>query len=890
MRKILSFLSILLILNNIFIWTVFSAGQITISSLTLKVNSGNAQNGNVEAQPWDTIHILMSGQNIWDAITNAVWEFTFSSSDFTYSNAGEIDSYKNWVLENENIDTNNFNPPLDNIVPIASNVATSDYMDLYYLDLLINQDISDTQIDLTWRFNSDSVASSALSRTAYINSRPHIIDYYFEQSWNTVTALQRWWEEIDFILKIKDYNGCTNIDSATVNADLSKLGLTTTESLSFDYCSSNEAIYKKTWITTLVSVWTLSFVYWDFSVSDEDWNTNKPDDSETTFDNEDKKDSLSLEITSAGTPTVSLWVDDNYIWSSLNDSAILSYSWSQNWEIKITAWWDGTCTSGTTLQDWTTWYTGSTDQQITINTSSLWDGVNTIYVCLKNDENNIWSSNVVITKDTTSPTISSVTFGPVNVVTEDSQASFVCSEAWNYQIEKWWSSTLNSWTVLSTWTVLSAIQNNIAISNSDLATDANSIYAFCLDNASNYASYSGTINKTTAPPSLASITTTLTDADSDYDGIDGRDFTFTWDSTLATSYSYFESYRLYILPSNVVFDSTAHTYTKLITTSSDTTFTWEESVTTDSMANPLFSGANYQMCVAIMWSNGVLSTPGCSPASVITWDTVTNATVVSAKFTSDTNLEITTDATLDTTTSNHSWSLVSFTYNGGSVTGTSVSSISDKIINITIPSLSSISAIWTDLIVAAWAIRASGGWFNNLENLSSITDGQDPTITNFTKNTSSSYNSFYTGSIDFSYTFWEDMKNSSTKLEFSREWWNSDSNSYNFAITGNNLLNWTRTSTIDLSWLWLKDGVFYGVKITWEDEAGNYVTSSSISNIKYDSTWPDIVVKNEVALYGTDTPTLTWDVPSDNNWNGSGIKEYTLNTYNGTTCSGIAIQ
>ena len=179
MRKFLSFLSILLIINNIFIWTAFSAGQITISSLTLKVNSGNAQNGNVEAQPWDTIHILMSGQNIWDAITNAVWEFTFSSSDFTYSNAGEIDSYKNWVLENENIDTNNFNPPTDNIVPIASNVATSDYMDLYYLDLLIDQDISDTQIDLTWRFNSDSVASSTLSRTAYINSRPHIIDYYF---------------------------------------------------------------------------------------------------------------------------------------------------------------------------------------------------------------------------------------------------------------------------------------------------------------------------------------------------------------------------------------------------------------------------------------------------------------------------------------------------------------------------------------------------------------------------------------------------------------------------------------------------------------------------------------------------------------------------------------
>ena len=890
MRKFLSFLSILLIINNIFIWTAFSAGQITISSLTLKVNSGNAQNGNVEAQPWDTIHILMSGQNIWDAITNAVWEFTFSSSDFTYSNAGEIDSYKNWVLENENIDTNNFNPPTDNIVPIASNVATSDYMDLYYLDLLIDQDISDTQIDLTWRFNSDSVASSTLSRTAYINSRPHIIDYYFEQSWTTVTALQRWWEQIDFVLKVKDYNGCTNIDSANVNADLSKLWLTATESLSFVSCSSNEAIYKKTGIATLVSAGTLNFVYWDFSVSDENWNVNKPDDSDTTFDNEDKKDSLSLEITSAWTPTVSLGVDDSYIWSSLNDSSILSYSWSQNWEIKITAWWDGTCTSGTTLQDWTTGYTGSTDLQLTVNASSLSDGVNTIYVCLKNDENNIWSSNVVITKDTTVPTISSVTFGPVNVVTEDSETSFICSEAWNYQIEKWWSSTLNSWTVLSTWIVLSSIQNNIAISNSDLATDANTIFAFCLDNASNYASYSGTINKTTAPPSLASITTTLSDSDSDYDGIDGRDFTFTWDSTLATSYTYFQSYRLYILPSNVTFDSVSHTHTKLITTSTDTTFTWDETITSDSMSNALVSGASYKMCVAIMWSNGVLSTPGCSSASTITWDTVTNATIVSAKFTSDTNLEITTDATLDTSTSNHSWSLISFTYNGGSVTGTSVSSVSDKIINITIPSLSSISAIWTDLIVATWAIRASGGWFNNLATLSSITDGQDPTIANFTKNTSSIYNSFYTGSIDFSYTFLEDMKNSSTKFEFSREWWNADSNSYNFAITGNDLLSWTRTSTIDLSSLWLVDGVFYGVKIIWEDEAGNYVTSSSISNIKYDTTWPDIVIQNVTALYGTDTPSLTWDVPSDNNGNGSGVKEYTLQVYNGSVCSGTATQ
>jgi hypothetical protein len=89
----------------------------------------------------------------------------------------------------------------------------------------------------------------------------------------------------------------------------------------------------------------------------------------------------------------------------------------------------------------------------------------------------------------------------------------------------------------------------------------------------NYASQTSTINKTTAPPSLATISTSLSDSDSDYDGIDGRDFTFTWDSSLATAYDYFESYRIYILPSNIAFDSSTHTYVELITTSATASFT-----------------------------------------------------------------------------------------------------------------------------------------------------------------------------------------------------------------------------------------------------------------------------------------------------------------------------
>lgn len=60
----------------------------------------------------------------------------------------------------------------------------------------------------------------------------------------------------------------------------------------------------------------------------------------------------------------------------------------------------------------------------------------------------------------------------------------------------------------------------------------------------------------------------------------------------------------------------------------------------------------------------MLGGASCSGPAVITSDTVLNAKILSAKFTSPTILELTTDTTLDTNLAAHSGSLVSFMANG----------------------------------------------------------------------------------------------------------------------------------------------------------------------------------------------------------------------------------
>ena len=108
-----------------------------------------------------------------------------------------------------------------------------------------------------------------------------------------------------------------------------------------------------------------------------------------------------------------------------------------------------------------------------------------------------------------------------------------------------------------------------------------------------------------------------------------------------------------------------------------------------------------------MGTSGLLGTQVCSPAATLNADTVAHPTIVSARFTSDTNLEVTTNATLDTTLSTHSGGLFTYTVGGTPHHPSAVASVNAKKINLTVPSLGSTAAVGILTTVGANALHAA---------------------------------------------------------------------------------------------------------------------------------------------------------------------------------------
>jgi len=99
---------------------------------------------------------------------------------------------------------------------------------------------------------------------------------------------------------------------------------------------------------------------------------------------------------------------------------------------------------------------------------------------------------------------------------------------------------------------------------------------------------------------------------------------------------------------------------------------------------------------------------GCSSSALLTTDTVQNAKILSAKFTNDTTLELTTDATLDTDLTSHSGALISYVYGSNTLNPTSVASVVGTKINLTIPTLGSLSATGGTVIMLTGALHSAG--------------------------------------------------------------------------------------------------------------------------------------------------------------------------------------
>ena len=70
----------MLFLSNIFFIHVFAGNKLDLNLFTIKKGDANAQNGNVEANPGDILHLLLSGKNAGDNLTNVKADFSFSSN------------------------------------------------------------------------------------------------------------------------------------------------------------------------------------------------------------------------------------------------------------------------------------------------------------------------------------------------------------------------------------------------------------------------------------------------------------------------------------------------------------------------------------------------------------------------------------------------------------------------------------------------------------------------------------------------------------------------------------------------------------------------------------------------------------------------------------------
>lgn len=209
---------------------------------------------------------------------------------------------------------------------------------------------------------------------------------------------------------------------------------------------------------------------------------------------------------------------------------------------------------------------------------------------MKNSGGNIGSTNVAITKDSVAPTfVISPSISPASVIANDSGVSIRCSENGTYQLDIGGNGTLGNGTFAGSGTVSASISVTPSISNALLSNGSNTVNVFCLDAATNSVSFSGSINKVPPTPSMSGQTTAFADSDTDNDGVDGRDLTFSWNNANAMGFATFQSYRIYILPTSTPFSSGSQTYVKLLTDASLNAWTGDSTITTDSLGASLVS-------------------------------------------------------------------------------------------------------------------------------------------------------------------------------------------------------------------------------------------------------------------------------------------------------------
>ena len=716
MKKLISWIAIFFVLApNLPIEIVF--GDLEVNTFKIK----NLDAGSYALNPGDTFSVDMHAYNtLSGAISNVVAKLSFgNNAGFSYTGNDERTRINGEVVTNP-IPVSAYDTSAGFSYPITDATHTQIpggvLFDMSrasngYVGFSVSPNITTYENSITAGFEAQAedgapLIGETVSRVIYANVKPHVTDYYFEKAdasspTNQVQGDRA--EMVNFVANVKDYNGCANIGSGTVTANLSALGLSDEEALSYVSCGSDgkTALFKKTGITTTADLGDKTIDSDTVLAKDVDGNKNDPSD--PYFSKEDKKAPYVLTIVPPAAPTVVIGsVSNLFVGGPSKQTATVSFSGSQTGETKVTIGGDGNCASGAILQDWSASgsYTAYDTATIDIPAASLADGTNTIFVCERNSAGKIGNASVVLSKDVVAPTISHLAITPASVILNDSKVSYRCDEDGTYQVELGGSS-LGGGTLIGSGNVAAGVAVNQTVANGVLANGVNPIAMYCIDKAANLSSMSGSISKAPPTPSMAGMTVTLADNDIDYDGLDGRDFSVTWATNPANGFNYFESYRVFILPSTASFDSANQQFTGVATDSASGTWTGMASVKKDALGNALVSGEYYKACVAIMGTSGMLGGEACSAPALVTADVVAHPIVNSARFTSDTNLELTTNATLDTNLSTQSGALVAVTVGGVTFSGTNVSSVKGSIINVTIPSLGgNLAATGNDLLVS----------------------------------------------------------------------------------------------------------------------------------------------------------------------------------------------
>ncbi len=894
MRKIIWFFTLVVFVCSQFLWvvSVWANANISIEEFVLRVNNWANTQGIAYAKPWDVMRIMIGWPNNGGTISDVSLEYTFSHFQFAYEQPETIDTYKNGEMIYQNVSLSEFHPPSDNILPVASSVETWDYLSAYDLRLKIDQNTKHPLWSIGANFRTSWwYVWTKITRDIYVDVRPHIIDYFFQRSDFTPTTQVQWSDAESFYLamKIKDFNGCQNISDGSVSANLSVIWWSTQTPLSFISCEWDgvTALFRTPELTVDV-VGNYDFSPNMFHIVDADGNSFLLNDPDTPFDDIDKKTSFTLGVTVADAPVVEILnVDHLFVWGPEKQNSMFQVSANQSWEYKVIVGLDGACETGTLVSDWTS-VLSWTPFTFWVSSSLLNEGTNSISICVKNSWGNIWGTNTILTKDITSPTLSNFVISPASVVLNDPNIQFICSEEGEFDVYLGGTGIWDG-TFVSSWTLVANQQTSIFLTNQLLSLWINQWYVRCIDNASNSVSQSFNVNKVPPTPDMSWIIT-LIDADFDYEGIDGRDFSLQWDNSVAVWYENFESYRMYILPSLTPFQ-TNHTHSALVADASLQNYTFLNSVNTDSLWNPLISWENYKVCMAIMWRTWLLWWSICSSGVTIIWDEIYNPNILSARFIADTLLEITTDVTLDTDIQNHSGSLISFQYSGQTIVPTWVAEINGKKIILQIPSLSNLAATGSHLVVHSWSIRAGIWWFNHyFVSWFNISDAQNPTVTNFIIWTSSVFSNYYSGSINVSYSLWETLKSAGvTKIIFERTGGNSGENKIFHVANLNDLTPWNHTISIDLASLWLSSGTFYTLVFEGQDWASNYVSLRG-PQLKYDAVWPNKVNIVPQANTSNASPVLSWNQTGDNSGNGSWVDTYTLTLFSGAVCANTPVQ